>query len=80
MPLYDYQCECGNAFETLRPMSDRKSAKCPDCGAEAKFRISAPRVALDGTDPDFPGAYAKWAKNRNQKLKQEKSKSYCDPD
>jgi predicted nucleic acid-binding Zn ribbon protein len=61
-------------------MSDRLSATCPSCGAEAKFQISAPRIALDGTDPAFPGAWDKWEKKREQKLKEERSKSYYEPD
>ena len=80
MPMYDYRClHCGEDFETLRPLEERLSATCPSCGAEAKFRISTPRIALDGTDPSFPGAYDSWDKKRRQKQKQEERKSYYDP-
>lgn len=81
MPMFDYRClRCGEDFEALKSIEDRLSATCPDCGAEAKFRISAPRIALDGTDPSFPDAYRNWPKKRAEKLKEEKSKSYYEPE
>jgi hypothetical protein len=46
------------------------------CGEMAKRMIGMPRVALDGTDPGFPGAYEKWAKIREDRAKQHAKKSY----
>ena len=41
MPTYDYECsKCGNRFEKFQKMSDRPSASCPDCGADAHRLIS----------------------------------------
>ena len=31
MPVYDYKCECGEAFEAKQRMADRATAKCPTC-------------------------------------------------
>ncbi len=62
MPLYDYMCsECGQ-FEAISSVSKRTVHKCPSCSREAKQMLSAPSIALDGTDPGFPTAYDKWAK------------------
>jgi len=81
MPIYEYRClACGEHFEALRPIADREQADCPACGSEAKFRVSAPRIALDGTDPAFPGAWDKWDKVRRQKQRLEEKKSYYKPD
>lgn len=44
MPLYDYQCECGNSFEEVRPMAERACAPCAKCGSMAKQVIGAPAV------------------------------------
>lgn len=36
MPLYDYLCSCGNEFEIMNSIEDRKFALCYDCGDLAK--------------------------------------------
>lgn len=73
MPLYDYYCDsCQTAFEAQRKIADREEADCPICQAIAKKTVSIPHVMLDGTDPAFPGEYAKWEKKRKQKLAQER--------
>ena len=38
--------------------------------------IGMPRVALDGTDPGFPGAYSKWADVREQNRAVKTKRSY----
>ena len=41
MPMYDYLCpQCGEAFEELRPIAERATAKCPSCGKTAEKQIS----------------------------------------
>lgn len=64
MPIYQYQCPmCKYISEYSCSISERKEPKgCKKCSSEANFIVSAPRVALDGTDPGFPGAYDKWAR------------------
>lgn len=79
MPLYDYHCSCNHSFEAMKPIADRYTAECPECGADAKMELSAPRISLDGTDPSFPGEYMKWESTRKQKMAQEKKDSAYDP-
>jgi len=52
-------------------MDDRHTCVCPECGKIAKQKISTPRIALDGTDPSFPGAYMAWEKKHKDQLKHE---------
>lgn len=71
MPLYDYWCrECNSTFEASRKIADRESCECPKCGATADKLVSAPTVALDGTDPSFPGAYLKWGNDYKKRVAQ----------
>jgi len=43
MPLYSYECECGNDFEVVKKVSECDSKeKCPECGYTAK------KVILNG--------------------------------
>lgn len=61
--LFDFECEiCDHVFEAL---VDRevKETDCPECGRNAVRKISPVRSKLDGTDPGFPGAYDKWARD-----------------
>lgn len=64
MPLYEYECvECCDISDYMSTISKRQEPKiCKSCGGVANFIVSNPTVALDGTDPGFPGAYDKWAR------------------
>ena len=65
--LYDWKCQHGHKFEQMAKMYVRET-DCPHCGASAKRLISTPRLdPRMGLDPDFPGAYDKWAKTRRQR-------------
>ena len=67
MPLYDYRCiECDTVFSGMKTITERKTSVCPNCNGDAKQLISAPTIALDGTDPGFPTAYAAWAKRHER--------------
>lgn len=66
MPLYSYNCSCGNSFEAFNSVADRATAVCPSCNKEAKQALCAPTIALDGTDPGFPGAYDAWARKHEK--------------
>lgn len=39
MPIYEYRCKCGEEFEDLKLMNDKKfrKSKCPKCGKLAKL-------------------------------------------
>ena len=39
MPLYVYECKCGNKFEAIKSIADRHNVIC-DCGKLAKLIIS----------------------------------------
>jgi putative FmdB family regulatory protein len=55
VPLYEYRCDCGAAFETLVRTSDLADEQtCPACGDQPRRLLSvfsAPRAA--GSDGAF---------------------------
>lgn len=74
-PVYDFHCDdCGTEVEKLTK-SDVFGITC-DCGGLMKRQLSMPMVKLDGTNPDFPGAYDKWARDRIKRAEQHRKKSY----
>ena len=76
MPMYDYHCEeCDDVFEALTRMEDRMNHPCPKCGNASHMKIGAPNIGLDPISGDFPGATAKWERNRKQKMAQEAKQS-----
>jgi len=59
MPIYEYQassderCEyCTNGFELLRKISEPAVTECPQCGAPAERKISAPNLGGSGPAMD----------------------------
>ena len=51
MPIYDYQCECGNTFEAIAEI-DQQRLPC-SCGKKAKRIISASGVNCANEDADW---------------------------
>lgn len=50
MPLYEFRCPDGSTFEASYPMAQvPQAAPCPECGAEAARRVSAPRLSQAGS-------------------------------
>ena len=45
MPIYEYRCKCGNAWDDLVEMKNRVQ-KCPKCDAENSPQISLSRVSF----------------------------------
>jgi hypothetical protein len=73
--LRDFYCEhCGIEQERYVD-GDTKVVPC-QCGHDAIRLIGMPRVALDGTDAGFPGAYSKWADLREQNARIKSKRSY----
>lgn len=71
--LYDFLCnDCGEVVEKFVESSVHEVA-C-ECGGTMTRLISAPTIALDGTDPGFPDAYDKWARKKEQAAKKEWAK------
>ena len=60
-----YKCECGNTDEHITNIDD--VIHCEKCGAVMERQITMPTIMLDGTDPDFPSAYSRWATIREQR-------------
>jgi len=71
--LYDFQCPNDHITESLVD-SDHTTAKCKVCSKDAIRLISAPNISLDALSGDFPGATAKWAAVRADRLKQEQKR------
>ncbi len=50
MPIYEFRCESAHEFERSVPISARdEDLVCPDCGATARRRLSAPRLGRLGS-------------------------------
>lgn len=49
MPLYEYECECGDWYAHTFPINDRPAAVPCDCGRMAGWRISAPAIHTAAT-------------------------------
>ena len=76
--LRDYLCRsCETVFERYID-KDIEQVTC-ECGGLADRLVGMPRVALDGTNPDFPGAYDKWARVREENAKIKAKRSYAEP-
>lgn len=71
--ILDFKCEEGHVAERFID-SSTSSVSCETCGKEAKKMLGLGTVILDGTDPDFPSAYDKWATIREQRHRQQASK------
>jgi len=53
MPLYEYHCgACKLKFEALKPVKERDSAPCPQCGQPAKKIMSAVNFSFGWTLSD----------------------------
>lgn len=61
--LRDFRCDSCDA-EYERYVDSEIHYMICECGEKAHRVIGMPRVALDGTDPSFPGAYDRWARIR----------------
>ena len=42
MPIYEYQCEAGHAFEELQSLSEPPLESCTICSGQARRTISGP--------------------------------------
>ena len=48
MPVYEFECECGNVLESLVPMHT-KTIICENCGKDMKKIISRSSFILKGS-------------------------------
>lgn len=72
MKVFDFQCEQGHINEAFVRNDELGDRPCPDCGGNSSRMIAAPRTVLDPISGAFPGATMKWARDREQKIKQER--------
>ena len=65
--LYDFKCSsCGYLDERL-VHPEQRLLNCPKCNESTYKRVISPvRSKLDGTDPGFPDAYDKWARDHEK--------------
>lgn len=50
VPIYEFRCEGAHEYERSVPISARdEDLVCPDCGAPARRRMSAPRLGRLGS-------------------------------
>ena len=68
--LFDFKCSEGHYKEHL--VDDSVTSIRCDCGAESTKVISPVKSVLDHISGDFPGATMKWARDREQKIQQER--------
>jgi len=74
MPLYDFKCrKCEKTLEKIASI-DTVAITC-DCGDLMDKQIGMPMISLDGTDPSLPGAYDKWARDRQKRRKEHDKKN-----
>lgn len=54
MPLYEYQCECGNSFDEFKTISgyteNPKSEPCELCGSTNTQRVISPSAVIADID------------------------------
>ena len=71
--LRDFVClDCDKVTEEYVDNTLEESV-C-SCGGKSLKMLSAPRIGLDGTNPDFPTAYDHWANIREAKARQKRRK------
>lgn len=75
--LFDFKCDEHGRFEGMA-RSNEETKACPECGKECPTVISPVRTWLDGTDPDFPTAWDRWAKDHEEKAREANRKAQED--
>lgn len=66
--LRDFRCKEGHITERFID-SQIEEVECGECENKANRVLSVGTIMLDGTNPDFPGAYSKWANVREQRAR-----------
>ena len=68
----DFRCDQCGSTEELFLENGTTHCTCQSCGGTAR-KVQRPiRSKLPTNDPGFPGAYDKWAKDRDKKIAAEK--------
>lgn len=64
--IYEMICPNNHVTEKMCKVAQRHEPTTCHCGEQTKLKISAPRFHLDGTDPGFPDAYDKFARQHEK--------------
>ena len=65
MPVYEFECSCGNETESLEPMGT-KTIKCKNCGKDMKKIISKSSFILKGSGWAFDNYGSVKTKKKNK--------------
>ena len=65
MPLYDFQCQCGEHFERHVKLEDFEEQQFGACGLPATRVISAPRFSVENVGYDCP-ITGKWIGSKRE--------------
>jgi len=49
MPIYEYRCTKGHAFEAFQSMSEDSISECQECGGPCERVLSAPAIHYKGS-------------------------------
>jgi putative FmdB family regulatory protein len=49
VPIYEYKCENGHAFDVMQKMADEPLTECVECGAAAQRVLHSPAVHFKGS-------------------------------
>lgn len=71
--MRDFKCkECSTVKEVF--IDNTVEIIGCECGGKMEKMLSVPMVVLDGTDPSLPGAYEKWANDREKRYRKQLAK------
>jgi putative FmdB family regulatory protein len=48
MPIYMFECKCGNTFEKICKINDSEAAICPECGKVGQRMVCPSSFRLKG--------------------------------
>ena len=64
--LFDFQCDSCKVTEEKMVTTNVHDYKCGYCTGQMRRIISGTSFRLDGTDPGYPTAWDKWAKQHEK--------------
>jgi hypothetical protein len=76
--IFEFLCLDNHLSEAYIDDSER-TIQCKECGKDARRIVSKPMMKLEGITGDYPTAYDAWERKHAEKLKEERSKSYAEP-
>ncbi len=68
MPIYEYKCENGHAFDVMQKLSDDPLASCVECGAPVRKVLHPVSISFKGSgfySTDYKGSSQKAETTKN---------------